>query len=383
MNVEPATLERGAAGGLRPTDGGWYVVHADEMEHLGIPGHAYSAFEGDARWPQFGMGIDQLALGFGASYHRELHDDEAFLVLDGTCDLVIEGELHHLDAGTFVQCPAGTAHVFVGAGERPCRIFMFGARGHTPPDGVWGEYLPDDHAARMDVAVGAVTSDPKVAYAGRPDYAPVEPLTTFALDRSPRTVDTTHGDGTNGSAVLVDGPHGSRVPTTAGWFILHLDDALWVDNGGTASALLEGPGDDARFHQYGVNVRAARPGAPVCAYHREKHFDEAFLVLDGHGILIVEGEERPVRAGDVFWCPRGTAHVFVGAGDSPCVLLLMGTRDVPLEQSDPESLEYPVDDVAARHGASVTLATNDPDQAYADWPTSEPTATPPWRWRAS
>ena len=377
-----APLERGEAGGLRPAGPGWFVVNVDEAEHLGTGGHAFTALEGDGRWEQFGFSVDVLEPGAGASYHREAHEDETFLMLDGECDVVIEGELHRIDAGTLVHCPAGTAHVFVGAGERGGRLVMLGRRGLVPDGGTWGEYLPDPAAARFGLAVDEVTSDPAIAYAGRPPVQPVPAPRPFAIDRSPRRGSTTHGDGTNHSARLETHPeHGGRFPVTPGWFLLHLDDALWVDDRRVASAWLEGR-DDHQFRQYGVNVRVAQPGAPLCAYHRERHFDEVFLVLDGEGLLLVEGEEVAVRAGDICWCPRDTGHVFVGGdGPTPLVLLLVGTRDAALERSDPQSLEYPIDDLALRHGAGVRVATFDPDEAYADWPDSVPTATPPWTWR--
>ena len=33
-----------------------------------------------------------------------------------------------------------------------------------------------------------------------------------------------------------------------------------------------------------------------------------------------------------------------------------------------DSIVYPVNEVAAKYGASVTVETNDPAEAYADWP---------------
>jgi quercetin dioxygenase-like cupin family protein len=38
-------------------------------------------------------------------------------------------------------------------------------------------------------------------------------------------------------------------------------------------------------------------------YHREKA-QEGFLVLSGECLLVVEGEERPLRQWDFFHCPR-------------------------------------------------------------------------------
>lgn len=59
------------------------------------------------------------------------------------------------------------------------------------------------------------------------------------------------------------------------------------------------------------------------------------LVLSGECRLLVEGEERLLRAWDLFHCPAGTEHIFVGAGDGPCVILTVGAR------SEQEQLLYP------------------------------------------
>jgi len=167
-------------------------------------------------------------------------------------------------------------------------------------------------------------------------------------------------------------------PTPGGGFIVHLDDAQWLDNGLTARCILDRQAGTDRFEQYGVNVQYLRPGQPNCRYHREFEFDETMLVLDGDGVALIEGEERPVRAGDVIHCPAGTGHVFVAAPDSHCVLFMLGTRDASVVEWG----EYPVDELAARHGASVEATTPDPDVAYATRPPFEP-APAPWRFRGA
>jgi hypothetical protein len=58
-------------------------------------------------------------------------------------------------------------------------------------------------------------------------------------------------------------------------------------------------------------------------------------------------------------CPAGTEHVFVGAEDGPCVILMAGAR------TEDEQLLYPVSELAARYGASAEEETPDPKQAYA------------------
>ena len=60
-------------------------------------------------------------------YHAE-SSQEDFLVLAGTCLLIVEEEERELRAWDFVHCPPGTRHTFVGTGDEPCVIFMTGAR---------------------------------------------------------------------------------------------------------------------------------------------------------------------------------------------------------------------------------------------------------------
>jgi uncharacterized cupin superfamily protein len=100
------------------------------------------------------------------------------------------------------------------------------------------------------------------------------------------------------------------------------------------------------------------PGEPNGLYHRENQ-QEDFLVLAGECTLIVEGEERTLRRWDFFHSPVGTEHIFVGAGDEPCVIFMAGAR------ADPWQVTYPVSEVAARHNASAEKETAEPDEAYA------------------
>lgn len=147
------------------------------------------------------------------------------------------------------------------------------------------------------------------------------------------------------------------VPAGEGWFVISLRDAAWAghDRFGT-SCLLEHP--RAERPHLGVRVRVVQPGEPVGLYH-EEDAPEAFLVLAGECLLVVEEEERTLRAWDFFHSPAGTAHALVGAGDGPCAILGVGARFVP------ERFRYPVSEAAGRHGASVGAETAEPDEAYA------------------
>ncbi len=150
------------------------------------------------------------------------------------------------------------------------------------------------------------------------------------------------------------------VPKGAGWFVVNAKESRWLEHPTFGSGTtFEGEGE-AGFKEIGVNIGVMEPGQPACMYHRENQ-QEDFLVLFGECLLIVEGQERPLKAWDFVHCPPETNHVFVGAGDGPCGILSIGHR-LP---RDEEKLVYSVDEAALRHRAGVETETPDPKQAYA------------------
>ena len=142
-----------------------------------------------------------------------------------------------------------------------------------------------------------------------------------------------------------------------GWFVVNARDAVWGDSEAMGVFTRLGEGERSRFSQVGFNIGVLWPGQPACMYHREPN-QEDFLIVSGACILIVEGQERRLKAWDFFHCPPDTDHVFVATGDEPCVAVAVGTR------FSPETV-YPESEVAAKHGASVEKETTDPKEAYA------------------
>jgi uncharacterized cupin superfamily protein len=140
--------------------------------------------------------------------------------------------------------------------------------------------------------------------------------------------------------------------------IINLADAPAFGSSRKAAAIPIEP-EEGAWPDTGINVQVLAPGQPSCKYHSEP-VQEDFLVLHGECVAIIDGEERRLRQWDLLHCPAGVAHVFVGAGDGPCALLMIGSRRV-------EACHYPVDAVAARYDASVERTTDDPGEAYAEW----------------
>jgi uncharacterized cupin superfamily protein len=161
--------------------------------------------------------------------------------------------------------------------------------------------------------------------------------------------------------------HGS-FPSGDGWFVVNVRDAQWFDSGELG---LYAPfeGENARFPEVGINIAILRPGEPSCMYHAEEA-QEDFLLLSGECLLIVEGQERRLRAWDFVHCPPWTEHVFVGTGEGPCLLLACGAR------RRGRGLVYPVNEAALAHGAGVEVETGDPAEAYARFPQNRPIRCP-------
>jgi uncharacterized cupin superfamily protein len=177
-------------------------------------------------------------------------------------------------------------------------------------------------------------------------------------------------------APLEETEHG-LVATGEGWFVLNAREARWRHSEARRASLrFEG---DTDFPQVGITLVVLGPGEPMAMYHWEAD-QEDFLVLSGEALLIIEGEERPLRQWDFVHCPAETKHVIVGAGDKACMVLAIGAREHQTTRAPDGTLQwtadwgaYTVDKTALRHGAGVEKETTDEAQAYARFPKSEPT----------
>jgi uncharacterized cupin superfamily protein len=147
-------------------------------------------------------------------------------------------------------------------------------------------------------------------------------------------------------------------PEGEGWFVVSAREIRWRE-WGPLGVYCDFEGK-RRFPQLGFNISVLEPGQSLGRYHRE-NAQEGFLVLAGQCVLVVEEEERELRAWDFFHSPPGTAHMIVGAGDGLSVVLAVGARGLSRK-----GLVYPVSDVAAKHGVSVAQETTKPEEAYAD-----------------
>jgi uncharacterized cupin superfamily protein len=148
-------------------------------------------------------------------------------------------------------------------------------------------------------------------------------------------------------------------PGGDGWFVMNAREARWwYAEGRSAICDFEAEPD---VRQFGMNISVLDPGVSMGMYHWEAD-QEDFLVVSGEALLIVEGEERPLRQWDFVHCPPRTKHIIVGAGDGPCIVVAVGARE---HDGRPDWGGYTVDETAARHGVSVERETTEAREAYA------------------
>jgi mannose-6-phosphate isomerase-like protein (cupin superfamily) len=175
-------------------------------------------------------------------------------------------------------------------------------------------------------------------------------------------------------------------PVTPGWFVVNAGDAAWVRNEAfgarcvfesTPRVLAERPEIEPQFFpETGFTLAVLEPGKPSGMYHAEST-QEDFLVLSGTCLLIIEEQERPLRAFDFVHCPPGTSHSFVGTGEAPCVIFMTGAR------REDDTIVYPRSEVALGYDAGVERETPSPQEAYAPyghWRIGRPDSWPnlPW-----
>jgi uncharacterized cupin superfamily protein len=159
-------------------------------------------------------------------------------------------------------------------------------------------------------------------------------------------------------------------PAAPGWFVVNVAEAAWLRNdafGGRCvfesgpRVLAERP--DIQPHLFGdtgLTLAVLEPGKPSSLYHAES-VQEDFLVLAGTCLLLIEEQERSLRAWDFVHCPAETLHTFVGTGDGPCVIFMIGAR------REGRTILYPRSEAALARGAGVGAETPSATQAYASF----------------
>ena len=167
---------------------------------------------------------------------------------------------------------------------------------------------------------------------------------------------------------------GGLAPATDGWFVVNVRDALWVQNAAFGAAcIFEATRRCRRSRRSASRSASCRRGsrAPSTTTSPTRRTSSS---SPASACCSSRGEERRLKAWDFFHCPPGTEHIFVGAGEGPCVIFMSGARKGWPEKG----VVYPRSESALRHGAGVEVETTSPAEAYAGLPEWRPGPPPSW-----
>ena len=109
-------------------------------------------------------------------------------------------------------------------------------------------------------------------------------------------------------------------------------------------------GDAGGLTQFGVNLTRLPPGAATAQRHWHEAEDELVFVVSGELVLIEEGSETPLRAGEAaaFKAGHADGHHLVNRSAGDAVVLEIGSR------AEVERGHYPdIDLVYEKQGGAV------------------------------
>ena len=132
--------------------------------------------------------------------------------------------------------------------------------------------------------------------------------------------------------------------------IVNLDDADLKPYGQHEefSASLAALGKQLGARKLGCTLVVLAPGKRAWPYHLHYAEEEMFVILEGIGTLRYDGENHPVRPGDVIFTRTGpgTAHQIINTSDTELRYLAFSSN------ADAEVCEYPDSGKVGAYGES-------------------------------
>jgi uncharacterized cupin superfamily protein len=123
-------------------------------------------------------------------------------------------------------------------------------------------------------------------------------------------------------------------------------------------------GDAIGCERIYVNIDFVKPGGVSVKYHSHSKQEEFYLIMNGKGILRINGEEISIKKGDVISTPAGKdiGHQFINNSDEILQILDVGTRDKD------DIITYPDENVMYIKSRKLVFNINDDVKGW----TSEP-----------
>jgi uncharacterized cupin superfamily protein len=270
-------------------------VHWDDVEPVAID-------DGDLRGTRWRLGAAAGLTRTGLSRYRlgpgerampvHVHGDEEelFYVLAGEGLSWQDGRTYAVGAGDCIlHLPGAEAHTIAGAGEEGLDVLAFGSGSDT---GV--TWLPRARSWWLE-----------------PRWLPSRGPGPFAAEAAA------------GPLELPD-PEPEWPPT----IVALADGEVTERRHGDIASRRRDLGDVLGSVRIGAGHLVVEPGKLTYPPHCHSAEEEAFVVLEGDGAVLLGDEEHPVRPGSVVGRPPGTgvAHAF-RAGAGGLTLLAFGTRE--------------------------------------------------------
>lgn len=80
-------------------------------------------------------------------------------------------------------------------------------------------------------------------------------------------------------------------------------------------------GEETGAKKVDVHIIVLRPAGPKGPYHIHEHTENIYWVLEGKGLLILEGDEHVLEKDDIIFIPPGTRHSLSSFPDEELRLL--------------------------------------------------------------
>ena len=97
------------------------------------PGDRFQRLRNDLGVESFGLNLLRLEPGERGRIHRHEHQEEAYLVLEGTLTLLVEGEEHEIPSGGLARVAPDLRRQLVN--RRPERLRLIAVGGAKPHEG--------------------------------------------------------------------------------------------------------------------------------------------------------------------------------------------------------------------------------------------------------
>ena len=121
--------------------------------------------------------------------------------------------------------------------------------------------------------------------------------------------------------------------------IIHIDETekTGFGHGQDFAASVTRIGAQLEMKKMGCTLVELEPGKRAWPYHLHYGQEELFVILKGGGTLRYDGQEYPIRTGDIIFTPPGpgTAHQIINTSEANLHYLALSSMD------DPEICYYP------------------------------------------